>query len=295
MKRWLKRVILFFLGMGLLLASLLGCFEYRFVYHPWKLDSATPVEERVLIHPAAQSFVFVSEDGRKLHGNLLQSGDFMDESTVPILFCHGNGGWIGVNREWIFFEPKKASAEGEFQTASRYALFFFDYRAYGYSEGERSELCEEKVYADARAARKFFAELCGKSEKEIILMGHSLGGGVAVELAQDGTPKLILFSTFDTVPSVAQRHCPILPASWLMRNQFNSVEKIRSLDVPLLQFHGTYDWTVPYACGERLFQNANEPKIWVDLPRFGHQYGLGSFWLKILDDFLQEDFSQKNR
>ncbi|MDO4582834.1 MAG: alpha/beta fold hydrolase [Planctomycetia bacterium] len=292
MKRWLKWLVLVFLATELLLAGVFCCLEERFVYYPSKLDPSLPVEEQVLMHPAAQPFFFPSEDGRQLHGNLLQSGDFIDETTLPILFCHGNGGWIGVNREWIFFEPKKPAAEGKPKVPSRYAMFFFDYRAYGYSEGDRSELCEEKVYADARAARKFFAELCGKSEKEVILMGHSLGGGVAVELAQEGTPKLILFSTFDSVPSVAQHHCPVLPMAWLTRNQFHSAAKIRTLHVPLLQFHGTYDWTVPYDHGQRLFQNANEPKVWVELPRFGHQYGLGSFWLEILDDFLQKDFTE---
>ncbi|MDO4570340.1 MAG: alpha/beta hydrolase [Planctomycetia bacterium] len=271
--------------------TLVTC-ENRFVYHPYSFGQQ--VEHETLVHPCAEEVYFDAPVGVRLHGNLLLSGNYIDENTIPILFCHGNGGWIGVNTEWIFFEPQEIHAREGAQPA-KYAMFLFDYRGYGRSDGTRADLSEENLYTDARSARAWLARRCACAEDEIVLMGHSLGGGVAVELAQDGAEKLVLYSTFDTVPRVARNFCPIYPFDFVMDNQFASIKKIPNVQCPLLQFHGTYDCTVPYRNGRRLFSVANEPKQWVELKRFGHQYGLGSVLLKELNDFLDRDFSESAR
>ena len=62
------------------------------------------------------------------------------------------------------------------------AVLVFDYRGYGKSEGTPNEA---GVLADALAARAWLAERAGVAER-IVLMGESLGGAVAVDLAADG-------------------------------------------------------------------------------------------------------------
>ena len=65
------------------------------------------------------------------------------------------------------------------------SVLIFDYRGYGRSEGEP---CETGVLSDARAARSWLAHREGAAEGQIVLMGRSLGGAVAVDLAAtDGT------------------------------------------------------------------------------------------------------------
>lgn len=258
--RAVRMLVLAYVGM-----LVLGCAcERSLIFHPTKMPDV-PKEDRTVLtrflpRGMETRYVdFTSADGTALNGFLVLSGKTVDENTVPVLFCHGNGGWLADNLAWVFFEPEP---EGQ---AAKYAFFLFDYRAYGYSEGKKSGLSEDHLYADARAARAWLAEFMGRPETDVVMMGHSMGGAVAVDLAQDGTLKLVLAGTFDSMPDVAGKHMPIYPAGLLMRNRFNSAEKITHVSAPLLQFHGTLDRTVPVSCGKTLFAAAREPKKFVEI------------------------------
>lgn len=254
----------------ILRAALIACFLFilllflgqRFVYfRPTKMPDVPPAERiSARFFPRGMPVTdvdFHSADGTRLNGMLLLSGDFVDENTITVLFCHGNGGWLASEAPWVFFNYRPGPAA--------YAFFLFDYRAYGYSAGSWWSLTEATFYADARAARKWLAEHVKKPETEVVLMGHSLGGAVAVELAQDGTPALVLCATFDSLPDVAAAHFPLLPVRMLVRDRFDSAAKIGSVSAPLLMFHGKNDRTVPISCGEKLFAAANEPKRFIPL------------------------------
>ena len=197
---------------------------------------------------------FRSADGVRLHGWYLPH----ERPRAVVLFCHGNGGnvahWAGVLR--ILKEQVGAAVLG------------FDYRGYGRSEGKPGEA---GVYADARAARAWLAGRAGIPEKRVVLMGRSLGGAVAVDLAaSDGARGLVLESTFTSIPEVAADRYPLLPATLLMPMQFNSLAKIRKYRGPLLQSHGDADRVVPYKLGRKLFDAANEPKQFVTIRRGDH-------------------------
>ena len=86
------------------------------------------------------------------------------------------------------------------------AVLAFDYRGYGRSEGSPNEA---GVLADARAAR-----MAGRASRlpkaEIVLMGESLGGAVAVDLAAEAPPRgLVLENVFSSLPDVAAYHYPV--------------------------------------------------------------------------------------
>ena len=58
---------------------------------------------------------------------------------------------------------------------------------------------------------------------EVVLMGRSLGGGVAVALASEvGARALVLENAFPTMPDVAAFHYPWLPVRWVMDNRYDS-------------------------------------------------------------------------
>jgi fermentation-respiration switch protein FrsA (DUF1100 family) len=127
------------------------------------------------------------------------------------------------------------------------------------------------VLADARAARAWLAQRAGIAENQIVLMGRSLGGGVAVDLAAaDGARALVLESTFTSIPDVGQTMYPLLPMRLLMQTQFNSARKIANYHGPLLQSHGTADRVIPYSIACRLFDAANQPKQFVPIPGGDH-------------------------
>ena len=139
----------------------------------------------------------------------------------------------------------------------------FDYCGYGRSEGTPSEV---GVLADARAARTWLARRAGIPKNRIVLMGRSLGGAVAVDLAADGARGLILESTFTLMPNSDMQRCLGCQCGALMQTQFNSLAKIGNYHGPLLQSHGTADRLIPYAMGRQLFMGANEPKQFIVIP-----------------------------
>ena len=197
---------------------------------------------------------FASADGTRLNGWYVPH----EQPRATVLYCHGNGGNVAC---W-------ADAARTLHDRVGVSVMLFDYRGYGRSEGQPSEA---GVLADARAARAWLAKREGIAERQIVLMGRSLGGGVAVDLAAtDGARALVLESTFTSTPNVAQTMFPLLPARLLMQTSFNSVKKIANYHGPLLESHGTADRLIPYSIGCRLFDAANQPKQFVPIPGGDH-------------------------
>jgi fermentation-respiration switch protein FrsA (DUF1100 family) len=141
-----------------------------------------------------------------------------------------------------------------------------DYRGYGRSEGRPSE---RGVYADARAALAHLTDERGVPEDRVVVFGRSLGGGVAVELARGrDLAGLILESTFTSITDVAR--AAFGPLAGVLGRRFDSASKVAELRCPLLFFHGDRDTIVPYALGQRLFEQAPEPKAFETLRGAGH-------------------------
>jgi len=211
-----------------------------------------------------------SSDGTKLHGWYVPC----ENPRAIILYCHGNAGnltdWTDVVR--ILHDRVGAT------------VMIFDYRGFGKSEGKPSEA---GVLADARAARAWLAKRANCSENDIVIMGRSLGGAVAVDLAAaDGARGLVLESTFTSMPEVGKTLFPLLPMKLLVRSQFKSIAKIGYYHGPLLESHGTADRLIPFGMGVRLFKAANEPKRFVPIPGGDHNDPQTTEYYDALVEFL---------
>ncbi|QDV21590.1 Alpha/beta hydrolase family protein [Gimesia panareensis] len=138
-------------------------------------------------------------------------------------------------------------------------VFAFDYRGYAENPGSPSQT---GLLNDARAFWKYAVRERKIDPSRIILMGESLGGGVATllasELCQQHTPPagLILRSTFSSMVDAASYHYPWVPVSWLLWDQYPSQSEISHVACPLLMIHGTEDQIVPYKLGKKLFDAA---------------------------------------
>jgi len=192
-------------------------------------------------HPSGLQFEdvqFSSADGTALHGWYLEH----PKPRAHVLYCYGNAGHLADRADVVAF----------LRDRYRVSVFIFDYRGYGRSEGKPNE---EGILADARAARDWLANRAGIDADQIVLMGRSLGGAVAVDLAADGGASgLILESTFSSMTDVAAHHYPFLPVRLLLRTRLNSIDKIGRYDGPLLQCHSPVDEVIPYELGKRLFE-----------------------------------------
>jgi fermentation-respiration switch protein FrsA (DUF1100 family) len=196
---------------------------------------------------------FRSEDGKRLHGWF-----FPGEEAHPVLLhLHGNAGNISHRLDLI-----KRLVQKNLQ------VFIIDYRGFGKSEGRPSE---KGVYLDGLAAYDHLVKKEGIPGENIVLHGHSLGAAVAVEVALKRSVKaVILESPFTSTRDMAKTmpfffvFSPLLPAN------YNNLEKVSGLSVPLLIVHGDQDEIVPFSMGERLFGAAAEPKHFLRLERAGH-------------------------
>jgi fermentation-respiration switch protein FrsA (DUF1100 family) len=215
---------------------------------------------------------FHAEDGVKLHGWYAPH----PRPRAVILFCNGNAGNLSHRIDIVRALYGAADA----------SVLVFDYRGYGRSEGSPRE---SGILADGRAARAFLAEKAQVAPDRVVLMGESLGGAVAVDLAADGGARaLILEHTFDAMPNVAAHHYPLFPVRWLMRTHFDSASKIGRYHGPLLMTHGTADTIVPLTFGRSLFERANPPKQFLEIPGADHNDPMGRAYYEAIDRFLRD-------
>jgi fermentation-respiration switch protein FrsA (DUF1100 family) len=195
-------------------------------------------------------------------------------SKGAVLISHGNG--INLSRTsalaWLWRE-----ALGQ-------AVLLYDYPGYGKSSGRPSE---SRCYAAGEAAWKWLRLDQGVAEREVILVGDSLGGAIAVELAcRHPARLLVLHGAFTSVPDMAQRRFPWYPARYLVHNQMDNESKIGLVQCPVLLTHGTDDSVVPFYQGERLFAAAREPKQFFPLEGRGHGPPSEEDFFDRLRDFL---------
>lgn len=252
----------------LMLATLGGCaaLEESLVFHPCPYPTGNWQPNSFDYEDAW----FEAPDHTKLHGWFAQA----PQPRAVVLYAHGNAGNVAGN-SWIvkFFSEKMNCS-----------VLVFDYRGYGKSEGKPSEA---GVLADARAARKWLAQRAGVAEKDIVLVGHSLGGAVAVDLAaKDGARALVLESTFTSLPDMGQELAAGLPVRWLMEMRFDSLAQIGNYSGPLLQTHGDADRTIPFEQGKKLFDAAKGPKWFIPAPGRDHNSLPAGDYVAALDWFL---------
>ncbi len=145
-----------------------------------------------------------------------------------------------------------------------FSVFAIDYRGFGKSDGDLPS--EETVYEDARVGWAWVKERQPDPARRFIY-GHSLGGAVAVDLASDFAGKgaqargLIIESTFTTLADVAaELTWNWLPTSLVLTQKFDSIQKIRNIDIPVLVVHGANDRFIPARFSEALFNAAPTPK-----------------------------------
>ncbi|HEX5104061.1 MAG TPA: alpha/beta hydrolase, partial [Pirellulaceae bacterium] len=150
---------------------------------------------------------FASADGTRLHGWLVEH----PQPRAVVLYLHGNGDCVG------FLGPYLQQLSDNHQVT----IFAFDYRGYGRSEGSPGE---QGILEDGHAAQMWLAERLQIEPADIVLMGRSLGGGVAVDLAtKNGARGLILQNTFTSLPDAAACMYPWAPVQWLMKNRYDSL------------------------------------------------------------------------
>ena len=124
-----------------------------------------------------------------------------------------------------------------------------EYPGYGIAGGRPSE---QGAYAAAETALRWLRSEQQIDPERVLLLGWSLGSGVASEMARRQLGgRLVLISPFTSVAAMGRRMVPFLPASFV-RYRFDTESKAAGISMPVLIIHGTEDDVVPFEMGQRL-------------------------------------------
>ncbi|WP_264320424.1 alpha/beta hydrolase [Zarconia navalis] len=196
----------------------------------------------------------------KIHSWWIPATNQSDNSHV-LLYLHGNGGNIGVN----LYQAERFHKLG-------FSVLLIDYRGYGKSTGPHPN--ESRVYEDAETALNYLIRDRGIDPDRIFLYGHSLGGAIAIETAtrNQNIAGLIVQCSFTSILETAnsRKLYSLFPLNFLLYHEFNSIEKVRSLSMPILFIHGQEDDVVPAYMSEELYAATSAPKQLHLIPNAGH-------------------------
>ena len=212
-------------------------------------------QRHLLYHPLENNYqndkiqfsyeeIFIKVDDKITLKSWLINKDFKEFKTL-VLF-HGNAGDLS-NRIYKLNELNKLDIN----------ILLISWRGFS---GNKGSPTEKNLYEDAEAAIKWL----NKKEVEnnqIILYGESLGSGVAVEIGKKNNFNgIILESPFTSVENSAKIYYPYLPVKFLLKDRYDSINKIDKIRTPILIMHGKKDDIVPFSMGKELFEKANNPK-----------------------------------
>jgi fermentation-respiration switch protein FrsA (DUF1100 family) len=224
---------------------------------------------------AVENVEMTSSRGERIHAWWTTPKDWQPEQGA-VLFCHGNGGNLSHRGRAL---PHWIDELGQ-------AVLLFDYPGYGRSGGKPNEA---SCYAAGDAAYDWLRNVQKVPAERILLYGGSLGGGVAVELAQRRPHRaLVLVAGFTSFPDMAQKCFPWLPGRWLVRNRFDNLGKIAGCSGPVFIAHAPQDALIPFEQGQRLFAAAAEPKRFLPLLNYRHNDLPTTDFYPALRDFLAE-------
>ncbi len=243
------KVLLILLSLYSLIALFFYWNQRSFIYFPFDV-LPSPAQAGV---PEMQVVTLQTEDGLKLTA-------WYRAPTQPglptMIYFPGNAGHIGYRGPLV----KPFLDEG-------YGVLLVTYRGYSTNPGTPSEA---GLYQDARAAISFLQQH-GVSDSYLVLYGESIGTGVAIQIATEyPVAALILQVPFTSLGAVGQFHYSFLPVKWLLRDQFNSLEKVKKIRSPTLVLHSTHDTIIPIEITKELYEALPSPKEIVSVPNSGH-------------------------
>jgi pimeloyl-ACP methyl ester carboxylesterase len=232
-------------GLYVLLCALLYSRQEASIFYPGPND-------RMLVEQWSANRIEIPVSGATLEGWWTDNPG----SATPAVILY-----FGGNAEDVLYTA------GTARNLAARRLLVVNYRGYGGSTGQPGQ---KELYADALAIYDH-AIREGTDPTHVVVMGRSLGSGVATMLAAHRpVAGAILITPFDSLASVAAGHYPIFPVRLLLRHPFPSDEWARQISRPALIVAARNDFVVPARHAQRLGEAWAGPKEIHILQGVGH-------------------------
>jgi len=207
-----------------------------------------------------------SKDGTKILAWAFRA----EKPKGTILHFHGNAENMSTHFLNLWWMVKEG-----------YDLLVFDYRGYGFSEGEPNQA---GVHLDALAAMEWgYQDHLKRQTKTFVIYGQSLGGQIAARAIvdfprQEKVSLLVQDSTFPSYQGIAAKKLgsrwflwPFYPLAYLaVSDEYASEDVLHKIRVPVLGIHSTKDDVVEYELGRKGFDKINSKKTWWKVKGGGH-------------------------
>lgn len=202
--------------------------------------------------------------GNRLFGILHRPED----SQGTVLLLHGFGG-NHTGDHYSFVTLARALCD------RGYTVFRFDYAGSGDSEGD---FAEQRLSTCIRDVKNAVAHLAseGVDTDSVGMVGHSMGGSVALEAATDiDADVLVAWSTIAAYEdNLSEKYLELIkkqddvafygfrfPTEKLLELlEYGLEARAAELNIPTLFVHGEADNSVHHTHSERLYEHATEPK-----------------------------------
>ncbi|MCD9619277.1 alpha/beta hydrolase [Chryseobacterium gleum] len=232
MKKLLLGILAFFLAVYVILCVGLYFYQEKIIFYPEKL----PENYKFKFDNDFEEVTIRTKDNKNLNAVLFKA----QNPKGVIFYLHGNGGSIKV---WGEVVPLYRSMN--------YDTFILDYRGYGKSEDKINN--KDQLFSDVDAAYK---ELLKRyPENRIIILGYSVGTGLAAKLASEHQAKLLILQApyYSTEDEMSQKFS-FLP-KFLLKYNFETGKYLETVKSPIIIFHGDKDEVINYKASLKLKNN----------------------------------------
>lgn len=232
----LVKYLTIILAVLIAIAILISCQQEKILFYPEKL----PDDFQFSFDNEFQELSIPVDKKTHLNGLLFRTAN----PKGLVFYLHGNA---GSNRSWAEIAPVYLK--------NNYDFFILDYRGYGKSTGRISS--EKQLLKDVQTA--YDSLKTRYAEKDIVIIGYSIGTGPSAYLASVNNPKLlILKAPYYNIPDLAQRYFKLLP-KFLIRYKLRTDSYIQKVKCPVVIFHGDNDEII-YTGSSYKLQKLFKPK-----------------------------------
>jgi len=211
----------------ILILLLFYLFQEKLIFYPQKI-SEEAVHYILSSHKNTEDITLQMKDGTRLRGWFVKN--IQNGKSKLIIYFGGNAEEVS----WMIDEADRIKG---------WSVALMNYRGYGSSDGKPGE---KSLFSDALEIFDYFSNRKDVDSTRIVIIGRSIGTGVAVYLAHNrNVAGVILVSPYDSLSSVAQDIFPILPVRLILKHKFDSISIAPYIKAPSLVLIASDDKIIP--------------------------------------------------
>lgn len=242
----MKNTLILFIFVIIMIATT-ACRQERILFYPEKL----PVDYKFVFDNKFEEMYISVDDNVRINALLFRC----DSSKGLVFYLHGNAGSL---KSW--------GELSDVYLQNNYDFFVLDYRGFGKSDGEIEN--ENQLYNDIEIVYDSIAKMY--SEKNIVIIGFSIGTCPAAQLASIKNSKLlILQAPYYSMPDLARHMFWVIP-SFVVKYKLRTYEYLEKIKCPVIVFHGDEDDVIYYKSSLKLQKHFKQADKLITLKGQGH-------------------------